>query len=54
LADVAADEQARRKRAKEEEAQSLRVAAARLDQLLREIARKEAAPELKLRHLRKK
>jgi hypothetical protein len=54
LADAAADEQARRKRAKEEEAQALRVAAARLDQLLTDIARKETAPELKLRHLRKK
>jgi hypothetical protein len=54
LADAAADEQARRKRAKEEEAQALRVAAARLDQLLTDIARKETAPELKLRHPRKK
>jgi DNA primase catalytic subunit len=50
LADVAADEQARRKRAEEEEAQALRAAAERLDQLLRDIARKEAAPKLKLRH----
>jgi hypothetical protein len=46
--------QARRKRAKEEEARAPRVAAARLDQLLTDIARKETAPELKLRHLRKK
>jgi hypothetical protein len=53
LADAAADEQARCKRAKEEEAQALRVAASRLDQLLRDIARKEAVPELKLRHPRK-
>jgi len=50
LADAAADEQARRARATEEEAQLLRAAAARLDQLLTDIARKETVPELKQRH----
>lgn len=54
MSETESHEQARRKRAKEEEAQALRVAAARLDQLLTDIARKETAPELKLRHPRKK
>src|SRR6267142_829593 len=45
-----ADEQAQRKRVTEEEAQGLRDAATRLDQLLADISGKDGAPGLKLRN----
>jgi hypothetical protein len=50
LTDVAADEQTQRDWLTEEEAQALRAEAARLDQLLADIAGKDGAPELKRRH----
>src|SRR5580704_10452106 len=48
-----AEEQARRKEVTQEDVRTLRAAACRLDQLLKEIAGKAAMPELKLRRSRK-